>query len=333
MSELFTRGATLKDVAEHAGVSISTASRLLDARHAAKETETARRVRDSAQLLGYRRDHAASSLRRTGTSTIGVLVPRLSDAVMAIFYEEVARECERRDVSALVSTTQDDPARARLAAHSLLGRKVDALILTTARSDDSFAEELRQSGVPHVLALRTDGVSPSVTTDDELGGYLAIRHLADLGHRRVGIIAGPEYASSAVARLAGARRAIVECGLDIEPDLITGQGFSVEVGEAAAGTLLSLPAPPTAIFAVTDHAAIGAMTAAARRGLRTPQDVSIVGYNDIPLARHLPTSLTSVRTPLGLIAENAVRMILDGDTASRIFPPTMIPRQSSARVN
>lgn len=178
MSQEFTRGATLKDVAEHAGVSISTASRLLDARHAAKATETARRVRDAAQQLGYRRDYAASSLRRTGTSTIGVLVPRLSDAVMAIFYEEVARECERRDVSALVATTQDDPARLRSAVQSLLGRKVDALILTTARNDDGFAEELRNGSVPHVLALRTDGVSPSVTTDDELGGYLAIRHLA-----------------------------------------------------------------------------------------------------------------------------------------------------------
>ena len=333
MSEQFTRGATLKDVAEHAGVSISTASRLLDARNASKETETARRVRNSALHLGYRRDYAASSLRRTGTSTIGVLVPRLSDAVMAIFYEEVARECERRDVSALVATTQDDPARLRLAAHALLGRKVDSLILTTARTDDTFIEELREGGIPHVLALRTDGISPSVTTDDELGGYLAIRHLADLGHRRVGIIAGPRYASSAALRLSGARRAIVESGLDEDPELIAGQGFSVEAGEDAANTLLALPTPPTGIFAVTDHAAIGAMAAAARRGLRTPNDISIVGYNDIPLARHLPTALSSVRTPLNLIAENAVRMLLDGDTTSRVFAPTMIPRQSSARIS
>jgi LacI family transcriptional regulator len=332
MSEQFTRGATLKDVAEHAGVSISTASRLLDARNATKETETARRVRESALHLGYRRDYAASSLRRTGTSTIGVLVPRLSDAVMAIFYEEVARECERRDISALVATTQDDPARVRHAVHELLGRKVDALILTTARTDDTFTEELREGGVPHVLALRTDGVSPSVTTDDELGGYLAIRHLADLGHRRVGVIAGPSYASSAALRLRGARRAIAESGLDVDSDLVAGQGFSVEEGEAAGAQLLSLDSPPTAIFAVTDHAAIGAMTAAAHRGLRTPNDVSIVGYNDIPLARHLPTSLSSVRTPLNLIAENAVRMLLDGDTTSRVFAPTMIPRQSSARI-
>ncbi|PPF62700.1 LacI family transcriptional regulator [Clavibacter michiganensis] len=332
MSQEFTRGATLKDVAKKAGVSVSTASRLLDDRHASKTTETARRVRDAAAGLGYRRDYAASSLRRTGTSTIGVLVPRLSDAVMGIFYEEVARECERRDLSALVATTGDDPQRARLAAQSLISRKVDALVLTTARTDDRFAAELRSLGVPHVLALRTDGVSPSVTTDDELGGYLAIRHLADLGHHRIGIVAGPTYASSAAHRLAGAQRALVELGLDTDEALFAGNGFSVEAGEEAAGHLLELSQPPSALFAFTDHSAIGAMTAATRRGLRTPDDVSIVGYNDIPLARHLPTSLSSVRVSLDLIAQNAVRMLLDAGEESRVFAPTMIPRQSSARI-
>jgi LacI family transcriptional regulator len=332
MSQEFTRGATLKDVAEKAGVSVSTASRLLDDRHASKTTETARRVRDAATLLGYRRDYAASSLRRTGTSTIGVLVPRLSDAVMGIFYEEIARECERRDLSALVATTGDDPQRSRLAAQSLLSRKVDGLVLTTARTDDDFTAELRSAGVPHVLALRTDGISPSATTDDELGGYLAIRHLADLGHRRVGIVAGPTYASSAAMRLAGARRGMLESGLDVDEELFAGNGFSVEAGEEAAGRLLGLPRPPTALFAFTDHSAIGAMTAAARRGLSTPGDVSIVGYNDIPLARHLPTSLSSVRVSLDLIAQGAVRLLLDAQEGSRVFPPTMIPRQSSARI-
>ncbi|WP_243697053.1 LacI family DNA-binding transcriptional regulator [Labedella endophytica] len=323
------RAVTLREVAAAAGVSVSTASRLLDKRYEGSSPANARRVREAADRLGYTRDYAASSLRRQGTSTIGVLVPRLSDAVMGILYEEIARECGRRDVQALVATTQDDPEQGRKAAASLLSRKVDGLIMTTARTDDGFAEELRAAGVPHVLALRTAGESPSVVTDDHLGGYLAVRHLADLGHRRIGIIAGPRYASSALARLDGALDGLRESGCDLGGDLVRGDGFSVEAGEDAAGDLLDAGAAPTAIFAVTDHAAIGAMAAAARRGLTVPGDLSVVGFNDIPLARHLPTPLSSVRASLDLIAQAAVRMLVEGQSQHLVFPPTMIPRASS----
>ena len=333
MSDEFLRGATLKDVAELAGVSISTASRVLDPRSTAKDSATSKRVRDASETLGYRRDHAASSLRRQGTSTIGVIVPRLSDAVMGILYEEIARECERHDLSALVATTQDDPDRGRQAVRSLLSRKVDALILTTARVDDGLAAELRAEKIPHVLALRADGVSPSAVTDDELGGYLAVRHLADLGHRRIGLICGPLYASSAVCRLAGSRRAVRELGLDDDPALIVGEGFSVEAGDESMEQLLALRVPPTAVFAVTDHAAIGAMAAIARHGVSVPAQISVVGYNDIPLARHLPTPLSSVRASLDLIAQGAVRMLANGGREDHlVFPPTMIPRSTTSRL-
>ncbi len=325
------RPATLKDVAEAAGVSISTASRLLDKRYEGSSPENARRVREAAERLGYQRDYAASSLRRQGTSTIGVIVPRLSDAVMGILYEEIARECERRDVQALVATSHDDPARGRRVAASLLSRKVDGLILTTARLDDGFAAELRTAGVPHVLALRTAGDSPSVVTDDRLGGYLAVRHLVDLGHRRIGVIAGPTYASSARGRREGALDALREAGADLDPELVRGVDFSVETGHDAAEQLLRLSTKPTAIFAVTDHAAIGAMAAASRRGLSVPADLSVVGFNDIPLARHLPTPLSSVRASLDLIGQTAVRMLVDGDTGHVVLPPTMIPRDSTGR--
>jgi LacI family transcriptional regulator len=320
---------TLREVAEAAGVSVSTASRLLDKRYAGSSPANSRRVHEAAERLGYTRDYAASSLRRQGTSTIGVLVPRLSDAVMGILYEEIARECERRDLQALVSTTQDDRVRGRQAAATLLSRKVDGLILTTARLDDGFAAELRAANVPHVLALRTDGESPSAVTDDRLGGYLAVRHLADLGHRRIGIVAGPGYASSARDRLAGALDGLREADCDLDAGLIRGDGFSVEAADAASGELLDRPSRPTAIFAVTDHAGIAAMAAASRRGLSVPGDVSVVGFNDIPLARHLPTPLSSVRASLDLIGQTAVRMIVEGDHSRVVFPPTMIPRASS----
>ncbi|HEU4524047.1 MAG TPA: LacI family DNA-binding transcriptional regulator, partial [Gemmatimonadales bacterium] len=175
------RPATIHDVAREAGVSTSTVSRMLDERLPPSRSATAERVRAAALKLGYRRDVYASALRRQHTGTIGVLVPRLSDTVMAILFEEVARACAQRSGFAIVATTQDDPDAERTAAQTLLRQRVDGLILTTARLDDDFTAQLRADEVPHVLALRTDGASPSSTGDDELGGYLATRHLLDLG--------------------------------------------------------------------------------------------------------------------------------------------------------
>ena len=198
--------ATIHDVAREAGVSTSTVSRVLDERRPPSRSASADRVREAAARLGYRKDAYASALRRQSSGTVGVVVPRVSDTVMGLFFEEVARACARTSGFAIVATTQDEPEAERAAVDSLLGQRVAGLILTTARRDDEVMAGLRASGVPHVLGLRTDGVSPASLADDDLGGYLATRHLLDLGHRRVGLVAGPDHASSALGRRAGYRR-------------------------------------------------------------------------------------------------------------------------------
>ena len=330
------RPATIHDVAREAGVSTSTVSRMLDERLPPSRSATAERVRTAAQKLGYRRDVYASALRRQHTGTIGVLVPRLSDTVMAILFEEIARACAQRSGFAIVATTQDDPDAERTAAQTLLGQRVDGLILTTARLDDDFTAQLRADGTPHVLALRTDGASPSSTGDDELGGYLATRHLLDLGHRRIGVIAGPAYASSSVGRVRGYRKAIEEAGLAVDDRLIRSSTFGMESGEDAARTLLGEPGSPTAVFAVNDNTAIGVLAAAQSLGLSVPDDLSVVGYNDIPLSARLPVPLTTVRVPFAQIADAAVELLnRRGDEVAssihRVVAPTLIPRRSTAR--
>ena len=330
------RAATIHDVAREAGVSTSTVSRMLDERLPPSRSATAERVRNAALKLGYRRDVYASALRRQHTGTIGVLVPRLSDTVMAILFEEIARACAQRSGFAIVATTQDDPDAERTAAQTLLGQRVDGLILTTARLDDDFTAQLRADEVPHVLALRTDGASPSSTGDDELGGYLATRHLLDLGHRRIGVIAGPTYASSSVGRVRGYRKAIEEAGLAIDDKLIRPSTFGMESGEDAARALLGEPAAPTAVFAVNDNTAIGVLAAAQSLGLTVPDDLSVVGYNDIPLSARLPVPLTTVRVPFAQIADVAVEMLnRRADEAAsnihRVAAPTLIPRRSTTR--
>jgi LacI family transcriptional regulator len=309
---------------------------MLDERLPPSRSATAERVRQAAAKLGYRRDVYASALRRQHTGTIGVLVPRLSDTVMAILFEEVARACAQRSEFAIVATTQDDPAAERTAAQTLLGQRVDGLILTTARLDDDFTAQLRADEVPHVLALRTDAISPSSTGDDELGGYLATRHLLDLGHRRIGVVAGPSYASSSVGRVRGYRKAMNEAGLGVDDRLVRASTFGMESGEDVARILLGEPGRPTAVFAVNDNTAIGVLAAAQSLGLTVPDDLSVVGYNDIPLSARLPIPLTTVRVPLAQIADAAVDLLhrRPDDTSRnvhRVAAPTLIPRRSTAR--
>jgi LacI family transcriptional regulator len=324
---------TIHDVAAAAGVSKSTVSRVLDERLPRSESETAKRVRQVASNLGYMRDVAAASLRRGRSMTIGVVVPRLTDTVMAMFYEAVAHACARAGQFAIVATTDDAPQADRAAAQTLLQRGVDGLILSTARDGDDFPEELAARGTAFVLALRTDGKSLSSVADDRLGGYLATRHLLDLGHRRIGLIAGPSYASSSRGRIAGYREAMAEAGVDLDPAWITGASFSIDAGVEAAEMLMRLPARPTAIFAVNDNTAIGAMSALRRLDLAIPEDVSLVGYNDIPIVSRLGTPMTTVRVPFDQIAAAALDLLThgaEGGPRVRVATPTLIPRRSTS---
>ncbi|WP_426321727.1 LacI family DNA-binding transcriptional regulator [Microbacterium sp. E-13] len=326
------RTVTLRDVAEASGVSISTVSRILDDRTPPSKSSTAERVRATAEELGYRRNVFASSLRRGATGTIGVLVPRLTDAVMALMFEALERTARRHGSFAVVATCGDDPQDERRATEILLDRNVDGLILATARIDDALPATLRERGIPHVLVLRTDGVSPSSLGDDETGGYLAVRHLIDLGHTDIGIVTGPWFTSSGRDRRRGAERALAEAGLPIREDRIMAVGYGVDDGIEAGRILLDQQDRPTAIFAANDNLAVGVIGAGRNLGILPGRDLSIVGYNDIPLASRLPTPLTSVATPFEQIATSAVDMLLDPTTAPgtiRKALPTLIPRTST----
>ena len=229
---------TLRDVAAASGVSLSTASRALDERGTASRSAAAAHVRKVAEELGYRRNSFASSLRRGETRTLGVLVPRLSDTVMALMFEELERAASDRGYFAMVATSGDDPEDERRSAETLLDRNVDGLIMATARLDDELPRRLRERGVAHALVLRTDGVSPSALGDDEVGGYLAVRHLIDLGHRDIAVVTGPSFTSTGISRLAGARRALDEAGILLPDEWQLAVGYGIENGFSAGESLL-----------------------------------------------------------------------------------------------
>ncbi|MFN4169249.1 MAG: LacI family DNA-binding transcriptional regulator [Pannonibacter phragmitetus] len=325
---------TILDVAKAAGVSKSSVSRFLDERMPKSDSETARRVRQVAADLGYVRDVSASSLRRGKTGMVGVIVPRLTDTVMAMVYEALSRAAARAGLFTIVATTEDEPGADKRAADALLRRGVDGLILATARDGEELTGELMDRNVPFVLTLRTNGLCRSSVGDDALGGYLATRHLIDLGHRRIGLIAGPAFASSARGRTEGYRSAMAEAGLEVNPGWVRESTFGIESGGEAARALMQLSDCPTAIFAVNDNTAIGAMSALSRMGLSVPGDVSLAGYNDIPIVSHLPTPLTSVKVPFDQIATVAFELLAAEDLKPqdliRMATPTLIPRKSTA---
>ena len=324
---------TIVDVARAAGVSKSTVSRVLDERLPRAQNATAERVRKAAAELGYVRDPLASGLRRVGTSTIGVVVPHLTDTVMAMFYEEVAAAAAARGLFAVVATSEDDPEIERVAVDSLVRRRVDGLILTTARIGTPVPLGPAGPSLPHVLALRTDDTSSASVGDDRLGAHLATRHLLDLGHRRIGLVRGPAYASTSRDREAGYRDALADAGVPVDESLIAGDSFSMQAGEVAGRTLLDRADRPTAVFAINDNTAIGVMAVAHALGLRGPDDLSVVGYNDIPVVSRLPVPLTTVRVPFAQIAANALELLREAgnDAAPRtvVAAPTLIPRRSA----
>jgi len=326
-------GITLKDVAAASGVSLSTASRALDERGSAPRSAAAEHVRKIAEELGYRRNTFASNLRRGETRTLGVLVPRLHDTVMALLFEELERAAAERGYFAMVATSGDDPNDERRTAETLLNRNVDGLILATARLDDDLPRTLRQRGVSHALVLRTDGVSPSSLGDDETGGYLAVRHLIDLGHRDIAVVTGPTFTSSGVARLAGAQRALDEADIQAPEEWLLAAGYGIENGFAAGESLLAHNTGnrPTAVFAANDNIAMGVIAAAHRFGIAVGAELALVGYNDTPLSARLPTPLSSVRVPLNQIARTTIDLIVNPGKEPHIRKamPTLIPRESS----
>jgi LacI family transcriptional regulator len=183
------------------------------------------------------------------------------------------------------------------------------------------------------MALRTNGTSSASVGDDRLGAHLATRHLLDLGHRRIGLVRGPNYASTSRDREVGYRDALAEAGVPVDDTLLAGDSFSMQAGELAGRTLLDRTDRPTAIFAINDNTAIGVMAAAHALGLRVPDDLSLVGYNDIPVVSRLPVPLTTVRVPFAQIAANALELLReagnDNPPRTVVAAPTLIPRRST----
>lgn len=327
---------TLKSIAAVAGVHPSTASRALADQPGSRIPQTTiDRVRRAAESLGYEVDPWARSLRTGRSMMLGLAIPRITDVVLAEMFEAAQERARSHGYETITVASFDRPEAEASLVNSLVERRVDGVILATARVHDEVLDMLVRRNYPFVLLNRASGSHPVVRGDDELGGYLATRHLLTLGHRRIGHIAGPEYVSTSRDRLAGYRRALEEHGIPYDPTLVGRGRFDATSALTVAKELLGHEDPPTAIFAINDMSAIAAMATAHANGLRVPDDVAVVGYNDSEVSRLLPIPLTTMRYPLTRMGELAVDLLvarLAGDPVEPVvLSPELIVRSSSAR--
>lgn len=324
---------TMRMIADLAGVNISTVSRVLRQRSTDSDSETARRIRQLADKLGYRRDLWAASLRSRRTNALGIVVTRLTDVVMASVYESIEQHAQARGYLAIAGSSQDDPKQQRRRIEHYIDRKLDGLLIGDAHLHAPFLDKLAERDVLFVLFNRSSGEHPSVTWDDELGGAIVAQHFLDLGHKHMAIINGPNYASSGVMRAKGFLDALSKEGIFLPSEMVINAGFDVAAGRKAAKELLASTPRPTAIFAVNDYSAIGAMGVIRSEGLEVGRDVAIVGYNDISIADDLLVPLSSVRVPIDIMGRTAVEMIIsrmNGEpVTSRRLTPYLVVRDSS----
>lgn len=334
--------ATLKEVAERAGVHPGTASRALNPQTQGLVSEaTVRRVQAAAKALSYRPNSMARGLKTNRTTMVGIVVPDLSNPLFPPIVRGAEEVLSRAGYTCLIADTDNDPAREAESFETLRARHVDGLIVASAVRDDPAVREVAEQGLPIVLInRRTDRARvPAVMGDDWAGIEQSVRHLVGLGHRAIGHLPGPSTLSTGLERARAFRHAVAEFGADDDPQLLEEcRTYSVDEGARAARVLLDRAgARMTAVVAGNDQIAVGVLDVLRERGMRCPEDLSLVGYNDMPFMDKLSPALTTVHVPHGEIGAEAARILvrwLSGEgtrpSSTTTLPVDLVVRGSTA---
>jgi DNA-binding LacI/PurR family transcriptional regulator len=330
----------LAEIAEAAGVSISTVSRVLN-RRAGVNAQTRARVLAVVADRPYTR-RGVRALQRTGV--IGLLVPELSNPVFPAFAEALETRAAARGYSSVLCNTRSASLREEEYVRVLLARGVDGMVFVSPEAADTSAAH------DHYQRLVDEGVRmmfvnggaptldvPDVRVDEHAAGYLATRHLLELGHTRIGLVAGPLRSVPTRAKTAGWQAALEEYGVTPDPGLLAHAEYGASGGADCARRLLG-PGRPTAVVCASDLMALGAISEARRLALDVPGDLSVVGFDDIPMAAYATPALTTLAQPIAEMAAVAVDCLvaeLEGAAASsiphsRVFRPRVVVRESTA---
>jgi len=329
----------MRDVAERAGVSVTTVSHVINETRPVSD-ELRERVLAAVDELGYQPNVLARSLRRGETHTIGMIVPDSANP----FFAEVARGVEdtsfEQGYNVILCNSDGDLDKELLYANVLAEKQVDGILFVAAGVSTEHIHGLQRRRMPLVVVDREipDAAVDSVLTDNAHGGRLATRHLLELGHRRIGCVTGPSDVTPSAERVTGYRWALDKDGIPVDEALVVKGDFQYKSGYQAAYQLLAMNDPPTAIFACNDLMAVGATRAAIELGWQVPTDLSVVGFDDVRLASFANPPLTTIVQPKYEMGVVAATMLLerlrdlDMPPRRRVLDTSLLIRQSTVHV-
>jgi LacI family transcriptional regulator, repressor for deo operon, udp, cdd, tsx, nupC, and nupG len=332
------RVSTIYEVAKHAGVSTATVSRVMSGPKEAVSPPTRERVMRAVAVLGYTPNAAAKNLRTLRSGKLLVTVPDISNPFFSLILQGIEDAALREGYAVLLGDTQHDATREERYARMLKKKEADGLIFLGHRLPKE-AEELVQASSPRCAPVVNGcefsprlGV-PSVHIDNGKAAHEAMGHLYDLGHRHIAAITGPLVSPLSRDRLRGAMARATQAGAKSDFVVLHGD-FSIDSGIAAAEHLFKTTDHPTAVFCFNDEMAMGVIETARRKGARVPDDISVVGFDDIRFARHIDPPLTTIAQPMREIGEGCVRLLLEILRGGAIAPVSVtLPHSLTIRAS
>lgn len=334
--------ATIKDVAKLAGVSTTTVSHVINKTRFVAE-DTSKAVWDAVSALNYSPSAVARSLKINTTKSIGMIITTSEAPYFAEIVLAVEDYCYREGYSLFLCNTQNDPEKIQNHLDMLIKKRVDGILVMCSEYTENSLALFNGTNVPMVVMDwgPNDGKSDRIIDHSFDGGYLATRHLIENGHKDIAIIAGNLFKTTAKARFDGFVKAMNEAGLPVRQEWICENDFEPEAGFESMNQLLRLPHKPTAVVCACDTVALGAISAIGEKGLSVPQDISIIGYDNIHSSRFYSPPLTTIhqsKTRLGTMAlQVLLERIQDSDAPHQPktleFYPELVVRQSVRNLN
>lgn len=332
-----SKRVSIEDIAEAADVSTATVSRVFNNSSKVRQ-KTADRVLKAANKLNYRPDRVARRMRVKSTESmvLGLIITDVGNP----FFSELARGVEdiayQHNHAMMISNTDEDPEKEKFYIDSMLSEKVSGLIIAPSKGSTSYLKDLKDKGYPIVCVDRYPNSLniDTVTIDNERGAYMAVKRLTELGHKKIAIINGIEGISTTEGRFSGYKKALKEAGISLSDELISFENYKESGGRAAIKKFLSLDNPPTAVFSTNNLMTLGCFEEMYQQDVNIPEDIAIIGFDDMPWSVALNPPLTAIKQPgyeLGLSAAELLFKRLKNsnrNTMNMVLNPELIIRKS-----
>lgn len=334
--------ATIKDVARLAGVSTTTVSHVINkTRYVAQATTD--KVMSAVDSLHYAPSAVARSLKCNSTKTIGMLVTQSTNSFFAEVIDGVESYCYRQGYTLILCNTGGLAEKQKSYMQMLAEKRVDGILVICSDFSPELIKTLNAyHKIPKVImdwGVISDDKTDTIIDNSEVGGYLATRHLIEQGHQKIACLMGPADKSVCQTRLQGFRRAMLEANLTINEDWILEGNFECDTAVLAANQFLAMENQPTAIFCFNDTMALGLMSRLQQKGMKIPEDMSVIGYDNIELAEYFSPPLTTIHQPKRRAGKNAFELLLqrinNKEHESRVFEmtPELVERLTVAKIN